>query len=428
LRDVPFMISIVKKEELEIFSKTEYSKLLDSELANLVLDNKITVLQKDLIISIKAREYYSFCIKGNAWVSVKYYLEHFPELFKIHDLLLIKEKVEKFFFIINSKSEGKFEQILNYKKLNFEKYQRKLNDGRELSIYIGYLLNPKQYTLNENPVRNAFSIAEDAGIRIGYHYYPEQEEMYSVFHLALIRSFPVELDEYGDFSRADGGFREDLKAGFKSSWEANIARVLNYHNLEWEYEKASESYGTEIGAYIPDFKVTKSGKTFIIEVKGLWDDRSVKKVWSAMAQQKDEEIIIIDSDYYNLLDTKFSETIPNWENTKITKNSFVIPVIGVMVGKRLTNIETLNEGELLKFIRESDNPYDSNAIKIVKMDNSEIGYIAKEWASIFAYKIDRGFSYEVRLKRKELAKKRILVNFTSEPSSDELLNKIDLLN
>ncbi|MEI4920451.1 hypothetical protein Q8G81_33360, partial [Klebsiella pneumoniae] len=74
---------------------------------------------------------------------------------------------------------------------------------------------------------------------MGYHSYPSQEDILNGFvGLGLYRSFPIEKeDRYGDSSSARGGFREDLGAGFKSAWEANIARFLNHKGIEWAYEK-----------------------------------------------------------------------------------------------------------------------------------------------------------------------------------------------
>ncbi len=429
MRDLPYMISSLKKEELESFMRTEYAETLESELDNLLYERKITSIQKELLIAIKADEYYGYCVKGNAWGSVKYYLENFPELLKIHDMLFIDEPVEKFIYIIYSILELEFEKILAYQNLTYEKHQRSLKNSRGISIYIGYITNPRQYTLDDHPVRKAFRIAEKAGVRIGYHYYQSKEEMNGHYCIANIRNFPIVEDDFGDFSKADGGFREDLEAGFKSSWEANIARLLNFKKLDWEYEKASESYSTEIGYYIPDFKVIdKEGKTYIIEVKGYWDDRSVKKVWSAITQSKDEKIIIIDSDYYSILNNEYSNTIPNWETTKTPNASFVLPVIGLTVGNRMATVQTLIEGVQMKLLREPNNPYDKNAIKVLTKDNREVGYISKEWASIFAYKIDCGFTYEVYLKKMQIDKKRIYINLYTEPTyTSELLKKIGFL-
>ena len=38
------------------------------------------------------------------------------------------------------------------------------------------------------------------------------------------------------YSNAKGGIRTDLNAYFRSTWEANYARILNYESIEWKYE------------------------------------------------------------------------------------------------------------------------------------------------------------------------------------------------
>lgn len=39
-----------------------------------------------------------------------------------------------------------------------------------------------------------------------------------------------------NYTNANGGFRKDLGMYFRSGWEANYARILNYENKIWEYE------------------------------------------------------------------------------------------------------------------------------------------------------------------------------------------------
>ena len=418
-----YMIERLEPKELEAYLNTEYGQKLESELLELYNKGAISAEEKQLVLAIKAYEYYNYCIVGNAWSCIKYYLENFPELFKIHDLLLYKKPVKKFFYIINSDVESKFEKILYYHQIEFQKHRKALKDVRYITIYIGFLTYPSNYTLEEDPLRKAFSDAEDAGIRIGFHFYDDKEKMKSYYSIALIRSFPIIGDSYGDYTLS-GGFREDLKAGFKSSWEANIARILNKQGVTWEYEKASESYATEIGYYIPDFKVDRDGKIHIIEVKGFWAQRSIKKVASAVGQVKDEKIIIIDSDFYSLINTKYKNVILNWEESEVGNQIYELPVVGINIGRRKIVINNLKDNDKLKLIREKNNKYDSNAIKILTLSNEEIGYIAKEWAAIFAFKIDLGFSYEVTLKRKELDKNRVIVKFKTQPAPISLLDNI----
>lgn len=424
----PFSLEYLDKKALITYLGTEYAKVLVSELDELAKSKKITSLEKDLVLAIKSDEFYNFCTDGNAWDCVKYYLENFPELLTIHELFQFNEPTEKHFFIINSQFDYEFEKILSYQKLEFNKYQRELIDGRTISFYIIFLSHPKQYSLKNNPVRKVWSIAEDSGIRVGYHKYDSKEQMDGPYSLGLYRSFPVIADDFGDYSSATGGFRPDLEAGFKSSWEANIARLLNHKGLKWEYEKASESYTTEVGNYIPDFKVQNEGNSYVIEIKGFWDNRSVKKVSSALNQAKHEEIVIIDRDFYLLLEKKFGQTISNWEPSKEYKEAvFTLPVIGLQIGNRIKNINELQERKRLKLLREPNNQYDKNAIKVLTEDDNEIGYIAKEWASIFSSKMDCGFTYDVHLYKKELNKKRVLINLKTQPVSEDLINKIPFL-
>lgn len=75
------------------------------------------------------------------------------------------------------------------------------------------------------------------------------------------------------FTRGTGGVREDLGQYFRSTWEANFARILNYQGKEWQYEPATFTLGENI-SYTPDFLVDG----IFYEIKGWWDSRSVKKL------------------------------------------------------------------------------------------------------------------------------------------------------
>ncbi|WP_156894491.1 HIRAN domain-containing protein [Clostridium formicaceticum] len=330
----------------------------------------------------------------------------------------------KFIYVINKQAEIEFEKILYYKNLKFQKYSKQLDDGREINIYTGILRHYEKYTLEDNPARVVFRTAEDAGIRIGFYYYSGMENFKELSSLSLIRSFPIESDDFGDFSSASGGFRQDLKAGFKSSWEANIARILNKQNANWKYEIASESYATDIGYYIPDFFIQRENGIDILEVKGFWDSRSIRKVSSAIEQAKDEKIIVIDKDYYSLLEEKYGSCISNWEKTGKIDTSFEVPVVGINVKNRFNIAQKLVHGEKLKILREPENAYDSNAIKILTLEDEEVGYIAKDWASIFAFKIDNGFTYECFVHKIEITKKRIIIKLQRNKATLDLLKNI----
>lgn len=414
------------KEELimEAFLETEYGIQLKKELALLVKEKKIEGAYIDRILSIKANEYYRYSIKENAWKCLGLFLRLYPELFTLNELLQMDGEIEKYIYVINSKMENEMDKVLEYKNLTSTKQRRELPDGRTITFYTGFLEEPKQYTLVDHPVRNAFKVAEQSGIRIGYYYYQGKPKSNSLFSIMNIRSFPIKEDEYGDYSSSTGGFREDLQTGFKSTWEANMARILNYHSIKWEYENTFKSFSTELGAYIPDFRIYKGNEIQIIEVKGRWDFRSVKKVSSALSQVKEEKVIIIDSDFYYLLDQKYKSIIPHWENSSVVLGNLELPIVGVNVGKRKINVKNLKVGDSLKLVRQPDNPYDTNAILVLTENNEEIGFIAKDWASIFSFKIDHGFTYKVIVK--EIEQKVVKVKVKAEENSVKILDNIGL--
>lgn len=79
------------------------------------------------------------------------------------------------------------------------------------------------------------------------------------------------------YSRCKGGYRNDLNQYFRSAWEANIARLLNYFNIVWEYEIKRFNFNQEssgVISYQPDFYLPEYD--IGVEVKGWMDDKSKK--------------------------------------------------------------------------------------------------------------------------------------------------------
>ncbi|QOS79385.1 hypothetical protein JNUCC31_32915 [Paenibacillus sp. JNUCC31] len=56
----------------------------------------------------------------------------------------------------------------------------------------------------------------------------------------------------------------------------------------------------------------------------------------------------------------------------VSYKSLQISVVGINVGRRLKAIQTLNEGNVLQHIREPENPFDKNAIKVYTKEDREI--------------------------------------------------------
>lgn len=91
----------------------------------------------------------------------------------------------------------------------------------------------------------------------------------------------------GSFSHCKGGKREDLNNQyFRSSWEANYARYLNFlkkHSSirDWQYEKKTFEFPVKKGTrfYTPDFWIQENkDKEYYVEVKGQMDQKSKTKL------------------------------------------------------------------------------------------------------------------------------------------------------
>ena len=129
------------------------------------------------------------------------------------------------------------------------------------------------------------------------------------------------------YSRGKGGKRDDLdNQYFRSRWEANYARYLNFlmeHKSpplieRWEYEADTFVFhkimrGTR--TYKPDFKVTLvDGRIEYHEVKG-WDYPRGRTARKRMAKYYPTvHVILIDSDFFKALKRQgVPSMIPYWE-------------------------------------------------------------------------------------------------------------------
>lgn len=125
-----------------------------------------------------------------------------------------------------------------------------------------------------------------------------------------------------------GGKREDLNNKyFRSSWEANYARYLNYLKLngeieKWEYEVDTFEFvkikkGTRF--YTPDFKVYVNGEIEYHEVKGYMDDKSTTRHKRMKKYYPNIIIKIIDKEWFRLNGSNLRKVIINWEYKNKTR-------------------------------------------------------------------------------------------------------------
>jgi hypothetical protein len=119
------------------------------------------------------------------------------------------------------------------------------------------------------------------------------------------------------------GRREDLKGiFFRSSWEANWARYLNFlieHReiISWRYEPKTfwfDKIKRGVRSYTPDFEITApDGSVFYHEVKGYMDQRSRTKLKRMRIYYPEVRIELVDRKRYQTVKRQLSSIIKTWE-------------------------------------------------------------------------------------------------------------------
>ncbi len=126
--------------------------------------------------------------------------------------------------------------------------------------------------------------------------------------------------------RGKGGKREDLGGiYFRSCWEANWARYLNWlvsigDVVSWTYEpEVFEFKEIKRGCkfYTPDFLVVnKDGSREYHEIKGYMDQRSATKIDRMRRYYPEVKLIVVDKKYYRDVAKKVGDWIVGWETVK----------------------------------------------------------------------------------------------------------------
>lgn len=126
------------------------------------------------------------------------------------------------------------------------------------------------------------------------------------------------------YSRGKQGKREDLdNIFFRSSWEANYARYLNFLKskeiiYKWQFEPDTfwfEKIKRGVRSYLPDFKIwdTSTSDPYYVEVKGWMDDKSKTKLKRMKKYYPEIRIDIVTSKEYNEIKKKISSLLVLWE-------------------------------------------------------------------------------------------------------------------
>jgi hypothetical protein len=126
------------------------------------------------------------------------------------------------------------------------------------------------------------------------------------------------------YSNARRGYRDDLgDIFFRSRWEANYARILNWKVAQrqiatWEYEADTfwfEKIRRGVRSYTPDFKITGlNGSIWYEEIKGWMDAKSKTKLKRMKKYHPKTSVLVIGQKEYKLLEKQFAGMLPHWES------------------------------------------------------------------------------------------------------------------
>jgi hypothetical protein len=133
---------------------------------------------------------------------------------------------------------------------------------------------------------------------------PEMRKNMSIAAQARLRTKREKM-----YTTAKGGTRNDLNQYFRSSWEANFARILNFQGKQWQYEPKTFQL-TETMSYTPDFFC----EGVFFEIKGRMDETSKNKLELMFQLFPDVKIEVIDCVKYNLLRLQYKQLLKStWE-------------------------------------------------------------------------------------------------------------------
>lgn len=124
------------------------------------------------------------------------------------------------------------------------------------------------------------------------------------------------------FAKGDGGKRVDLDGMyFRSRWEANWARYLNWMKQrgeikDWKFECKTFEFPVKRGArfYTPDFQITENnGVTFFQEIKGWMNPLSATKLKRMKIYYPEVRVDLISPEFYRSVHREMRHIIAGWE-------------------------------------------------------------------------------------------------------------------
>jgi hypothetical protein len=189
----------------------------------------------------------------------------------------------------------------------------KTHPGSNLGKKLGPISDERRKAISENS-RKHWAIWKATGTG------PESESS-KILRATRMRMLPQTKRK--GHSSASAGERPDYPGiFFRSSWEANIARYLDYLKSyravdSWSYESRTflfEGATEKPFSYTPDFEVSMNGATSCWEVKGWKDKKWNRKIKIFRQQYPGEPLRIIGPKEYSEIENKFAPFLPGWEH------------------------------------------------------------------------------------------------------------------
>lgn len=124
------------------------------------------------------------------------------------------------------------------------------------------------------------------------------------------------------YSRGSAGYRDDLgPIYFRSSWEANYARYLNWLLArgeidEWHYEPDTfwfEKIKRGVRSYKPDFRIHEKQKIYYVEIKGYMDAKSKTKLKRMRIYYPATDLRLVAVKEYRAIASTMRPMLAGWE-------------------------------------------------------------------------------------------------------------------
>lgn len=251
----------------------------------------------------------------------------------------------------------------------------------------------------KNNIRNSIQNMENK-IKLKLSELNEQHQLFILSELSNVMSeyrSQIDLESKPPAERtALSGCREDLGTDeYRSSWEANIARILKSKGIKFEYEK--KRYDLSHESYLPDFFISDDT---IIEVKGFWNNESIVKVDEFARSKQVKNYLIVDYDMYYDIDCIYSKykMLPHWEESTMSKGKTeTVVIVGLQFVPDKTVLQSLQIGQSLNMEIEPNNPYDEYAIIIKTQSGGIVGHMNKQMAYIYNQKLSLGMTFSVTI-------------------------------